>query len=103
MNKRTAGTGGVFQRGATFWIRYSYRGRKIRESSHSTQRGDAGRSCLRRRLAEMGTGRLVGPDAERTTFEDLAAMLLTDYSLNGRRSSERAKDGLAHLRAFFTR
>lgn len=101
MNRRTAGTGGVFQRGAVFWIRYSYRGRKIRESSHSAQRGDAVK-LLRRRLAEMGSGRLVGPDAERTTFEDLAAMLLTDYALNGRRSAERAKAGLAHLRAFFT-
>ena len=50
----------------------------------------------------MGTGQLIGPDAERTTFEDLSVMLLTDYSLNGRRSEGRAKDGLAHLRKFFT-
>jgi hypothetical protein len=77
MNKRTAGTGGVFQRGKTFWIRYSYRGKKIRESSRSAQRSDAVK-LLRRRLAEMGAGRLVGPDAERTTFEDLAVMLLDD-------------------------
>lgn len=101
MNRRTAGTGGVFQRGAVFWVRYSYRGRKIRESSHSSQRADAVK-LLRRRLGEMGTGRLVGPDAERTTFEELATMLLTDYTLNGRRSANRVHVALAHLRAFFT-
>jgi len=27
----------------------------------------------------MGAGRLMGPDAERTTFEDLVATLLDDY------------------------
>lgn len=50
----------------------------------------------------MGAGRLVGPDAERTTFEDLAAMLLTDYALNGRRSEGRVKVAMKHVRAFFT-
>jgi integrase len=101
MNKRTAGTGGVFQRGKTFWIRYSYRGKKIRESSRSAQRSDAVK-LLRRRLAEMGAGRLVGPDAERTTFEDLAVMLMDDYGLNSRRSAKRVEVALVHLRAFFT-
>lgn len=98
---RTAGTGGVFQRGAVWWLRYSYRGRKIRETSASTRRADAVK-LLRRRLSEMGAGRLVGPDAERTTFEALAAMLLDDYGLNGRRSERRVRAALAHLRAFFT-
>jgi integrase len=101
MTQRTAGTGGVFQRGSKYWIRYSYRGRKMRESSGSTRRADAVK-LLRRRLAEMGSGRLVGPDAERTTFEELAGMLLTDYHVNGRRSAKRVQVGLAHLRAFFT-
>lgn len=101
MSKRTAGIGGVFQRGEIFWIRYSYRGRKIRESSRSKLRGDAVK-LLRRRLGEMGTGRLVGPDAERTTFEELAKMLLTDYELNNRRSVKRVDVALVHLRGFFT-
>lgn len=101
MTQRTAGTGGVFRRGTVYWIRYSYRGRKMRESSRSAQRGEAVK-LLRRRLAEMGAGRLVGPDAERTTFEELAAILLDDYGLNGRRSAKRVEVGLVHLRAFFT-
>ena len=101
MNRRAPGTGGVYKRGDTFWIRYSYHGRKIRESSGSPQRGEAVK-LLRRRLAEMGSGRLVGPDADRTTFDEMADMLLADYGLNGRRSEARVRVALAHLRAFFT-
>ena len=50
----------------------------------------------------MGTGTFVGQDAERTTFEEIADMVLADYRLNGRRSERRAKRALARLRAFFT-
>jgi len=99
--QRTAGTGGVYRRGTVFWIRYSFRGRKIRESSHSAQRGEAVR-LLKKRLAEMGTGRLVGPNADRTTADDLWTMLQDDYRLNGRRSIARVEVALVHLRAFFT-
>lgn len=101
MNRRTAGTGGVYQRGGVFWIRYSHRGLKKRESSKSTRRADAVK-LLRRRLAEMGSGRLVGPDAERTTFTDLEEMLRANYELNGKRSIKRVECALVHLRAFFT-
>jgi integrase len=73
----------------------------MRESSGSQHRADAVK-LLRRRLAEMGSGKLVGPDAERTTFEDLSAMLLADYQLNGRRSMKRVEVALVHLRGFFT-
>jgi integrase len=100
-SRRIAGTGGVYQRGQVFWIRYSYRGQKMRESSGSDRRADAVK-LLRRRLSEIGSGRLVGPDAERTTFEDLASMLVADYALNGRRSEKRVHVALVHLRAFFT-
>ena len=100
-SKRTAGTGGVYQRGAVWWIRYSYRGHKKRESSNSEHRSDAVK-LLRRRLSEIGAGRLVGPDAERTTFEQLEAMVLTDYKLNGRRSEPRVRGALAHLKESFT-
>ena len=44
---------------------------------------------LKRRLGEIGQGRLVGPDIERTTFEDLVEMLTDDYKANQRRSFNR--------------
>jgi integrase len=84
----------------TWWTAYSFRGTKYRESSGSTNRNDAVK-LLRRRLAEMGRGQLVGPDAEKTTFEDLAGMVLGDYQVNGRKSLKRAEDALTRLREFF--
>jgi integrase len=57
---------------------------------------------LRRRLAEMGAGRLIGPDADKTTFEDIVTMLLDNYKLNGQRSTKRVETALVHLRGFFT-
>ena len=72
------------------WIRYHYRGRLYRESSGSTKLADA-RRLRNRRLAEMGQGRLVGADVEKTTFQDLAAMLVDNYQANGRRSLKRIK------------
>lgn len=100
MSVKTSRTRGVYVRGGVYWIRYSFRGRKIRESSRSSREADAVK-LLRRRQGEMSTGRLVGPDVEKTTFDDLTAMLLTDYALNGRRSQRRVKIAITHLRAFF--
>jgi integrase len=97
---QTRGFGRVYKRGKVWWIQYNHRGRTHRESSHSAGRTDAVK-LLRKRHAEMGTGRLVGPDAERTTFEDLARMLEDDYAANGRRSLSRARLSIKHLRALF--
>jgi integrase len=96
----TRGLGRVYRRGIVWWIQYSFRGRKYRESSRSANRSDAVK-LLRRRLEEMGAGRLVGPDAERVSFDDLVEMLRADYQVNGRRSWRRAEPALTHLRCTF--
>jgi integrase len=49
----------------------------------------------------MGTGRLIGPDIEKTTFEDLAQMLVADYTVNQRKSLETAQGSLKALRSVF--
>ena len=59
------GQGGVYQRGDIYWIRYSHRGEKHRESSASTRRSDAV-ALLPRRLAEIHGGRFA-PAARVTT------------------------------------
>ena len=92
--------GRLFRRGKIWWLQYCFRGRVYRESSHSTVRAEAGK-LLRRRQAEMGRGRLAGPDVERTTFEDLATMIAEDYQINGRKSADHLYVPLAHLRQFF--
>jgi integrase len=84
----------------TWWIAYSYRGIKHRESSNSTRRQEAVK-LLRRRLEEMGRGQLQGPTMERTTFEDLARLIEQEYQINGRRSADRMKMALAALREVF--
>jgi integrase len=100
---KARGLGRVYQRPGTqnWWVEFSFRGKKHRESSNSTRHADAVK-LLRRRQAEMGSGRLVGHDAERITFEDLAKLLTTDYEVNGRKSLERAKHSTARLREFFS-
>lgn len=99
--KRERGTGRVYQRGDVWWIAYSVRGRKFRESSHSTNCRDAER-LLRLRLGQVAVGRHA-PDAERVTFEDLVSMVEADYKANGRRSLNRALRAIRHLRDEFGR
>jgi hypothetical protein len=94
------GMGRIFKRGAFYWIAYCYRGKEHRESSRSDSESQA-RKLLKRRLGELGTGRLVGPSEERLTFDDLAKMLLTDYEINGKRSVESVRLSVRHLRDFF--
>ena len=99
---KTRGLGRLYKRGSIWWIQYCFRGKVFRESSDSTVQADATR-LLKRRHGEMGQGRLTGPVAERLTFEDLAAMLVEDYQVNGRKSLDRAQDAINRLRDFFAR
>jgi hypothetical protein len=84
----------------TWWISYSVRGKLTRQSSHSTKKSDA-RKLLKKKLGEAALGKPVGPDIEKTTFEDMAAMIINDYKANGRRSLARLEDAIEHLREFF--
>lgn len=77
--------GSVFKRGHYWWLRYSFRNREYRESSKSAKKGDA-LGLLQKRIAEIHDGRLVGPQAHRTTFDDLVKLIEQDYASNGRRS-----------------
>ena len=86
--------------GRTFWIDYSFRGKRHRESTGSTST-TAARKLLRKRLEEMGRGKLVGPSEEKLVFEDLAKMIRDDYAVNGRKSSKRLETSLGHLTAAF--
>ena len=90
----------VYQRGTVWWVQYYFNGRKHRESTGSPSRADAVR-LLRSRLEEIGSGRLVGPAMEKTTFDDLAELLLTDYRINRKRSVARIEDSVQHLRQVF--
>ena len=110
--KQTRGLGLVYQpvyvdkrtgerkTAATWWVQYSVRGKRYRESSSSTNRADAVK-LLKRRLGEAAEGRPVGRDIEKTTFEDLARILLDDYRANGRQSIRRVNGAIRNLRQVF--
>ncbi len=98
--KRVRGLGRVYRRGKNWWVQYSFRGQLYRESSGS-EKDTAAAALLKRRLGEMGRGRFVGPNVERTTFEDLAKMLVDDYKVNERKSLDRAERSTEHLRGTF--
>lgn len=91
---------GIYKRGNVWWIRYTVNGKTFRESSGSARKSDA-RTLRNRRLGEAGRGRLIGPSAERVTFEDMAKLIEQDYRINRRKSVRRLESSLTNLRAFF--
>jgi integrase len=59
------------------------------------------RASLEKRLAEIGSGKMVGPDVERTTMQEIFAMVEDRYITLRRRSLDRVKRSLKHLGGFF--
>src|SRR6266545_1346990 len=112
MKKKGRGMGGVYRPSytdkktgekivmPTWWIYFNQRGKQIKENSHSVKEADAWR-LLKKRHGEMAAGKPVGPDVERTTFENMQEMLVNDYKANGRRSLKDARNAISHLRSFF--
>ncbi len=104
------GDGRIYQRGGIWWIRYSHRGQRVRETSqgflYNGKPSDgtskrAAEKMLQERRRTAGTAQFIGPKAERITFKDLADLYLTDYKLNGRRSLGEAERAVRHLREAF--
>lgn len=99
---RNRGRGTLFQqRGSKFWwIQYYIGGKRVRESTRTAHRPSAVK-ILNDKIAAVDAGRPVGPQTDRSTFEDLARILIDEYEANERRSLRRIKQALAHLRDFF--
>jgi hypothetical protein len=94
------GLGRIFKRGSVYWIAYYHRGKEFRESSESENENKA-KKLLRKRLGEIGSGKLIGAIEEKLTFDQLAQDLITDYEVNDKRSIESVKLSIRHLRGFF--
>jgi integrase len=103
-NKKRRIRGCVYQRGQTWWIKFSQNGKPHCESSESSDRRVAQR-LLDNRLAEVIKGDYTGHT--RVTVAELAEDFLRDYRINNKRSIVHAamrwnahlKPFLAHLRA----
>ncbi len=91
--------GSVFKRGKVYYIIFTHRGRRYKESSGSTKRKVA-IALLRKRIAEVVEGRIM-PSAERTTFDDLVKLIEADYAANGRKSRGSLDDRVNVLRERF--
>lgn len=95
------GSGSVYKRGKAFWLSYYVKGERIRESADTTDRAEA-RRLLALKQGQIAEGRYQGPSADRVTFEDLAEMILTDYTNNGKKSLPDVEQKLRlHLRPYF--
>lgn len=90
----------IFLRGSIWWIRYSHRGRQIRESSGSSVHDDAVR-LLKRRQGDIVTGKFAGLRPERITISELLDDVERDYRDNARKSLRQLLSRLKRLRPAF--
>ena len=112
MKKQNRGMGFLFQptyhdkrtgekkTSAVWWISFSTHGKRHKESTRSTNHA-AAVGLLKKRIGEVQAGKPVGTQIERTTLDDLIAMVEADYKANGRKSFKRIPIAARHLREFF--
>jgi integrase len=91
---------GALKHTSTWWLVYHVNGKRIAENAHTTNRAEAVR-LLKKRTGDAALGKPVGPQVDKTTLDDLVAMVEADYKANSRRSLDRVQDAATHLRAFF--
>ena len=97
---RTYGTGHIGLRGRIFWMTYYVRGKRIQKSCETSNENVAKRKLIKA-MGETQSGKPVGPRIEKTTFKDLAEILINDLKANGRKI-KKTHAPLEHARAYFT-
>ena len=85
---------------AVWWIKYYRAGKPYRESTKSTKESDA-RRLLKKREGEISEGKLPGIYFDRVRWDELAEDYLTNFRLEGRKSTIRAEIALDHLKRHF--
>lgn len=94
------GDGNIYLRGRIWWVRYYFRGKAYTETTRSENEKDAW-ALLKRRRGEREGGKLIGPRAERITFEELSDNLIADYRINRKRSLRSVELSIRHLKETF--
>ena len=103
MPRLRRGSGTVYRRGKTWWVKYYIAGVPRYESSKSRDRYVA-RELLNRRLGRVAAGETDPRAVEESSpsFDDLARFIVLDYERNGRRSLPSVRRRLRlHLEPFF--
>lgn len=104
--RRPRGAGSVFRpktagrEQAVWWIAYSVRGKRVRESAKTPVKTEA-EKLLRARVSAVDRGSLDDPAVLRTTIDDLEKLVSDDYAENRRRSGREVTRSFVHLRAHF--
>jgi len=91
---------GVLRTSPVWMLQYWQHGKRVRESSKTTERKQAQRMLVER-LKVIGEGGALNPKADQVRVGELLERLVAEYEVNRRRSLRRLKGALAHVRAFF--
>lgn len=94
------GDGSIYQRGAVYWIAYSFRGRVFRESAHTSDEKTAGK-LLRQRLKQVSRPGFVGPKEDKWTLADMKKRIDADYDRKQNRSLKTVEYCFKHLEDAF--
>ncbi len=94
--------GSIRQRGPASWLLdyYAPNGRRQRETIRVASRAEAERE-LKKREGDLARGRPLFVQADKIKFEDLTALVVRDYQINGKRSIGKTEKSVERLREFF--
>ena len=98
MSKQSTGwgEGRIYLRGSRWWIDYSVRGKRQRESGGKTE--TEARRKLKKRLREIYGDRFVGPKEERLEIDDLLDSLVVNLETRGAKAIASVKSHLKPVR-----
>ena len=90
---------GETKESAVWWIQYSIRGQRQRESARTT-RLDEATALLAKRLGNKGRA-TPQHKLDRVLYGELETMIRNHYRIKGQRSTRRLTTSLRHLRSYF--
>ncbi|MBS3921310.1 MAG: tyrosine-type recombinase/integrase [Deltaproteobacteria bacterium] len=90
---------GLFKRGQTWWMRFTFKGRQIRESTETEDKKLAER-IYHKILGEIAEGKWFEKFQERD-FKEMMEKYMNEHSIPKKASSERDRSSLTHLLPFF--
>lgn len=81
---------GLYRRGKTWWMSFSYNGKQVRRSTETGNKKLA-MTIYHKVMTEVAEGKWFETPREDTTFQELAEDFLSDYRINLRKSLWRAE------------
>jgi integrase len=92
---------GLFRRGQTWWMRFTYKGKQIRKSTETDDKKLAVR-IYQKVMGEVAEGKwFEKPIGADKTFQEMMERYMNEHSLPKKASSERDRSSLTHLLPFF--